>query len=66
MTRDDVVCDCRQVSAARVSRAIEDGARTVDDITRATGAGAGCGQCRRDLRHALRRRWWRRLLFWGG
>jgi len=40
------VCVCRAVTDVRVGQVIEDGAKTVDDVTRACGAGGDCGACR--------------------
>ncbi len=41
-----IVCLCRNVSEARIRAAISAGARSADDVARATGAGTGCGCCR--------------------
>lgn len=38
-------CICAAVPEAEVSRVIAAGARTEDDVTRACGAGSGCGSC---------------------
>lgn len=35
------VCVCRGISRASIKKAIADGARTVDDVKRITGAGSG-------------------------
>jgi bacterioferritin-associated ferredoxin len=43
------VCLCHAVTETDVRRAIDDGARSVSQITMATGAGSGCGSC---LSHA--------------
>jgi bacterioferritin-associated ferredoxin len=40
------VCLCKAVTDRDIARAIEDGARSVDDVTRCTGAGSACGTCR--------------------
>jgi bacterioferritin-associated ferredoxin len=39
-------CICRAVSKDRVSTAIDNGADTVEAVSRATGACTGCGTCR--------------------
>lgn len=44
-----LVCHCAVVNDAAVTRAIDDGARTVAEITAACGAGGGCGGCRPTL-----------------
>ncbi|MCA9558691.1 MAG: (2Fe-2S)-binding protein [Myxococcales bacterium] len=59
------ICDCHQVSAARIDAAVEAGARTVGDVARRTGATTHCGRCRprvaRRVRNARLRLWWRAL-----
>jgi bacterioferritin-associated ferredoxin len=50
-----VVCLCRNVSDRIVARAIEDGARTVADVARATGAGSSCGCCHGTIEAMLAR-----------
>ena len=39
-------CICRAVTSDRVSTAIDDGASTVEAVSRATGACTGGGTCR--------------------
>jgi bacterioferritin-associated ferredoxin len=39
-------CICRAVTSDRVSTAIDNGAATVEAVSRATGACTGCGTCR--------------------
>ena len=40
------VCLCKAASDLDVATAIADGARTVDEVGEACGAGTGCGACR--------------------
>lgn len=40
-----LICLCGHVSDRKVAKAIDRGARTVDDVTEASGAGACCGGC---------------------
>lgn len=40
-----IVCHCRVVSDRDVSHAISDGARTVSQVCRSTGAAQECGTC---------------------
>ncbi|MDP3893510.1 bacterioferritin-associated ferredoxin [Nocardioides sp.] len=40
-----IVCHCEVVSDRQVTRAIDEGARTVATVCRATGAGKSCGSC---------------------
>lgn len=35
------VCVCRGISRASIKKAIADGAKTIEDVKRATGAGSG-------------------------
>jgi bacterioferritin-associated ferredoxin len=40
-----LVCHCHRVCDREIRECIESGARSVDDIGRACGAGTGCGGC---------------------
>ncbi|MBM4375954.1 MAG: (2Fe-2S)-binding protein [Deltaproteobacteria bacterium] len=44
-----LVCICKAVSDRDVARAIAEGAASVDEIARCTGAGTECGSCREAL-----------------
>ena len=48
-----IVCHCHVVNDRAVTEAIEDGARTVADLCRATGAGRNCGGCVFSLKRLL-------------
>jgi len=48
-----IVCSCKAVSDRRVREAIAAGAHTVVAVTRVTGAGSGCGMCRRTLHELI-------------
>ena len=39
------VCQCRAVTDRAVRAAIDDGARTIEDLARCSSAGSGCGGC---------------------
>lgn len=39
------VCICNAVTENMIRRAAAEGARTLDDLTRATGCAGGCGSC---------------------
>jgi bacterioferritin-associated ferredoxin len=43
------VCCCLGVSDRAIRRAIEDGAATLEDVARCTGAGTRCGSCRSEV-----------------
>ena len=47
------VCLCKAVTDRDIARAMGDGARTVEDIGRCTGAGTNCGTCREAIGCAL-------------
>lgn len=49
-----LVCACANVGAHQITRARRAGAATVDDITKATGAGGGCGSCRVEIASLIR------------
>jgi bacterioferritin-associated ferredoxin len=51
-----IVCLCKSVSDRQVASAIADGACSVEQIVRCTGAGTGCGTCRGSLSQALQER----------
>ncbi|WP_067437840.1 (2Fe-2S)-binding protein [Nocardioides jensenii] len=40
-----IVCHCAAVNDDAVRRAYDDGARTVSQVCRSTGAGQDCGSC---------------------
>lgn len=41
-----VVCLCKRATDRDIADAIDDGARSVDEVGEACGAGTGCGCCR--------------------
>lgn len=43
------VCICRAVTAQTIRKTLAEGARTVDDVERCTGAGGDCGSCREEI-----------------
>lgn len=40
-----LVCHCCKVTDKQIAAAVANGARTVEEITLATGAGTDCGNC---------------------
>jgi len=54
MILDMVVCLCQGVSDKQVREAIAKGASTRKNVTRACGAGAGCGGCHESIREIIR------------
>ena len=47
------VCLCKVATDTDVKSAIADGARTVEDVGDACGAGTGCGACRPQIHEML-------------
>jgi bacterioferritin-associated ferredoxin len=48
-----IVCMCHPTSDRELDAIIDDGARTVEEISRRCGAGSGCGACLGELRERL-------------
>jgi bacterioferritin-associated ferredoxin len=48
-----IVCHCVVVNDQQVAHAIDQGARTVANVCRATGAGRNCGSCIFTLKRLL-------------
>ena len=47
------ICVCMKVHAGTLRRAIQAGARSLEDLGHTTMAGTGCGTCRTDLQELL-------------
>jgi len=48
-----IVCLCHPTSERELDAIIDDGARTVEEISRRCGAGTGCGACIDEMRERL-------------
>jgi bacterioferritin-associated ferredoxin len=48
-----IVCLCHPTTDRDIDAIIDDGARTVEEISRRCGAGTGCGACLGELRERL-------------
>lgn len=48
-----IVCLCHPTSDRDIDAMIDDGVRTVEEISRKCGAGTGCGACVGELRERL-------------
>ncbi len=48
-----LVCQCRGITDRQIRRLVRDGAGSVRDIARATGAGRDCGGCRSDVKKVV-------------
>lgn len=44
-----LVCHCRGVSDRQIKRAVKNGAASLREVARATGAGMRCGGCRENV-----------------
>ncbi|MDN4476544.1 FAD-dependent oxidoreductase [Demequina sp. SYSU T00192] len=53
MADADTVCQCNTVSKGRIKDAIADGCDSVEDVSRATRACTGCGDCRSLVKEML-------------
>lgn len=51
-----IVCLCHNLSEKELVARLDAGARTVDDLARATGAGTDCGCCRGTVEELVRSR----------
>ena len=45
MKDEDIICTCMSVSVKDIRQAIDEGARTVQEVQDKTGAGTVCGLC---------------------
>lgn len=50
-----VICPCMGVTESDVQRAVANGARTLEDVEDATGAGTRCGRCVGAIEASLQR-----------
>jgi len=51
---DTLICHCYQVNASSILSAIDEGdAETIEEVTRATSAGSGCGSCQCRIQRLL-------------
>ncbi|HPN33936.1 MAG TPA: (2Fe-2S)-binding protein [bacterium] len=54
MTKDDLVCNCNEISRAEIIKAIkEKGLKTVEEVGEATTAGTVCGGCQEEIQEIL-------------
>lgn len=45
MDKDEVVCTCFGVTVEHLQKAIDDGAKTFDEVKQVTQVGTGCESC---------------------
>jgi len=48
-----IICHCKQVSYGDIRKAMVNGARSIEEIKKITGAGTGCGNCIKDIKKIL-------------
>ena len=46
MNMNKVACHCHNVTYKKIAAAIADGARTYEEVQKATHCGTGCGKCK--------------------
>jgi bacterioferritin-associated ferredoxin len=51
-----IVCICRRVSDLAIRTAIDEGARSIDEVSKACRAGTGCGACHETINEMLSER----------
>lgn len=50
----NLICRCMNIKKDAIIKAIETGsAKTVEEIGRKTGAGTGCGRCKKNIQEIL-------------
>ncbi len=49
MNFDKIVCHCMGITNGMIKDAVTDGARTLEEVQTATGAGTVCGACLADV-----------------
>ena len=54
MNEIKLACSCHNVTYAKVREAVQNGAKTVEDVACATGAGIACGKCKEFLAYLIR------------
>lgn len=53
MSENRIICTCLDIDYNTIKKAIEDGAKTVDDIMEDTSAGTICGACIDEIEEIL-------------
>lgn len=54
MENNKTVCYCKKVDYNTIGKAIENGAKTVEDIKETTGAATACGRCKSTIEEILK------------
>lgn len=53
MDLSETICPCMGVTVGDIKTAVDNGAKTVEDIQNATTAGLSCGRCLDDIANLL-------------
>lgn len=53
MNMDKTVCYCMNVTNRQIKDAVEQGARTLEDVQKVTKAATVCGACRENVIHLI-------------
>ena len=53
MDSDKVVCNCLNVTNGMIKDAVYNGANTLEDVQKITGAGTACGACVDNVQHLV-------------
>lgn len=53
MDMDKIVCNCLSITNGQIKDAVKNGARTLEEVQDATGAGTICGACLEDVQHLV-------------
>lgn len=53
MNLDKVVCHCMNITNGMIKEAVENGAKTLEDIQEKTGASTVCGACLEDVQRLV-------------
>ncbi len=53
MDMDKIVCNCLGITNGQIKEAVKNGARTLEEVQDATGAGTICGVCMEDVQHLV-------------
>ena len=53
MDMNKIVCNCLGITNGQIKDAVKNGARTLEEVQDATGAGTICGACVEDVQHLV-------------
>lgn len=53
MNPDKIVCSCLGITNGMIKEAVDNGAKTLEEVQNVTEAGTVCGACLEDLQHLV-------------